>query len=37
MGVIVNQSSFSCKDKDGDRREYYFWEKKDKGIQVKKL
>ena len=33
MGVIVNQRSFSCKDKDGDRREYHFQKKKDEGIQ----
>ena len=37
MGVIVNQNSFFCKDKDRDRREYCFQEKKDEGIQMKKL
>ena len=35
MAVIVNWGSFSCKDKDRDRQEYCFQEKKDEGIQVK--
>ena len=37
MGIIANQNSFFCKDKDGDRHGYNFQEKKDEGIQVKKL